>query len=77
MEFHKNINYDNYVLFLSTVQIQPFRTLMTALKEILTENSVSLFKQKLNLHSLFLLIQFSNLFYLLLTPFLSFYTSLP
>lgn len=34
-------NYDNYVLFLSTVQIQPFRTLMTALKEILTETNIT------------------------------------
>jgi proliferating cell nuclear antigen len=36
-----NIDYDKYVLFLSTVQIQPFRTLMTALKEILTETNIT------------------------------------
>lgn len=33
--------YDNYVLYLNTVQIQPFRTLMTALKEILTETNIT------------------------------------
>ena len=32
---------DNYVLMLKTVQIAPFRTLMTALKDILLETNIS------------------------------------
>ena len=37
----KSFNTDNNVLTIKTVQIAPFRTLMTALKDILLETNIS------------------------------------
>ena len=34
-------NFDNYVLYIQTIQIAPFRTLMTALKDILLDTNIT------------------------------------
>ena len=36
-----NENIDNHILLIKTVQIAPFRTLMTALKDILLESNIT------------------------------------